>query len=178
MHRSPPVCTILALSGRRPRIFGTCDATGRRSISGGISRNGGGGGGGGGRRAHYKGMSVEMSAPWPSRDSVHPGSRTSMRGQGRGFLRQKSRKSKAKDLGTATKLACTNPAAWPLVGPLCDPSLTLFLRRSEPSGSIDCPPLSLSPLLPQIILWRRRSEEENHVPRTALWTHGQGWAPE
>lgn len=79
--------------------------------------------------AAHKGMSVVMSPPGAvSRGRTHPGSSTSRSGHALGLRRQKRRKSKAFDCGTATKLACTKPAACPLVGPPCDPCLTLSLR--------------------------------------------------
>ena len=76
----------------------------------------------------YKGMSVRMSLLGAVvNTSICPGSKTSMSGQGLGFLWQNRRKSKESSFGRMAKFACTCPGATPAVGRSNFPLLIRFL---------------------------------------------------
>mmetsp|Transcript_50470 Transcript_50470/g.99323 ORF Transcript_50470/g.99323 Transcript_50470/m.99323 type:complete len:209 (-) Transcript_50470:260-886(-) len=65
----------------------------------------------------YLGTSFRRSAPSATEcGQGSPGSVTSRSGQAWGFLRQKSKKSKANAFGRATRFACTKPDTFPGVG--------------------------------------------------------------
>lgn len=70
------------------------------------------------RNTRYRGTSLRMSIS-PSWNT--PGSKTCSKGQGFGFLWQKSKKSNAYSFGKMQRLACAYPGARPEVCPLNSP---------------------------------------------------------